>query len=84
MALHTRDSVLNQVLGDKEWWTTVYGPGDDVPVSGIYRCLNCQREVTCNQGDSFPPQNHHQHSPARPIQWKLNVRTNTTGTLVVS
>lgn len=73
-------SKLTKSDGKKEWWTTVYGPADDVPVSGIYRCLGCNREITSNAPDRFPPQNHHQHSAAQgKIRWKLNVRTNTTG-----
>lgn len=82
MALYTDQSVLNQVKGDNEWWTKTYGPSDTVPTSGIYRCLNCKREVTCNEGDDFPPQNHSQHAAGKPIVWKLNIRTNTTGELV--
>jgi hypothetical protein len=46
---------------DNEWWTHYYNPGAQVPVSGIYKCRHCKREVTSNQGDPFPSQNHHQH-----------------------
>ncbi|PAA16440.1 protein L [Pseudomonas fragi] len=82
MALYTDDSILNNVVGKHARWTTNYSPGDKVPTSGIYRCINCKREVTCNEGDDFPPQNHSQHAPGKPILWRLNVRTNTTGDLV--
>jgi len=62
------------------WWTHYYGPSQDVPVSGIYKCRHCKREVTCNFGDIFPPQNHHQHpSSLGEISWELIVRTNTSG-----
>lgn len=81
MALYTDESVLKKVLGNKVWWTTKYSPNDKVPVSGIYCCVNCEREVTCNEGDGFPPQNHTQHAAGKPILWKLNIRTNTTGKL---
>jgi len=65
---------------DNAWWTSCYGPGKDVPVSGIYKCRHCKREVTCNNGDKFPPQNHHQHPTALgEISWRLIVRTNTRG-----
>ncbi|QDD87595.1 protein L [Pseudomonas oryzihabitans] len=84
MAMYTSESVLNQVASKNAWWTTTYKPSDKVPTSGIYRCINCKREVTCNEGDGFPPQNHDQHSPGKPILWKLNVRTNTTGDLVLA
>jgi hypothetical protein len=80
MSSYTSNSVLKKVDGSKEWWTTEYDPGDEVPVSGIYRCLGCNREVTSNYKDPFPPQNHHQHSAGQgKIRWKLNVRTNTSG-----
>ncbi|RAH03833.1 MULTISPECIES: protein L [unclassified Pseudomonas] len=81
MANYTDESVLRKVDGTEARWTTKYSPNDKVPVSGIYRCVNCKREVTCNEGDGFPPQNHDQHTPGKPILWKLNIRTNTTGEL---
>lgn len=75
-------SVMKNVDASKTWWKTTYDPGDEVPVSGIYICVGCNREITSNKDDPFPPQNHHQHSPAQGrIRWKLNVRTNTTGAL---
>lgn len=80
MSWYSDNSVLKKIDGSKEWWTTEYGPSETVPVSGIYRCLGCNREVTSNKNDGFPPQNHHQHSTAQgKIRWKLNVRTNTEG-----
>lgn len=80
MAWYIDSSKLTKSDGNKEWWKTTYKPGDEVPVSGIYRCLGCGKEVTCNDPDCFPPQNHHQHTAAQgTIRWKLNVRTNTKG-----
>lgn len=80
MAWCTRNSVIENVAGDGSHWTTIYNPSEAVPVSGIYKCLGCKKEITSNKGDKFPPQNHHQHSTAQgKIQWKLNVRTNTDG-----
>lgn len=61
-------------------WKTLYGPGGTVPVSGIYRCRGCKKEITSNKDDSFPPQNKHQHSTDDgAVQWELIVRTNTAG-----
>lgn len=80
MSWYVDDSKLTK--GDKKfsWWTDTYHPGDAVPVSGIYRCLGCGREDTCNKFDPFPPQNHHQHTPDQGrIRWRLNVRANTEG-----
>ena len=73
-------SVVYKGADGNQHWKDVYGPADEVPRSGIYRCLGCKKEVTCNRGDKFPPQNHHQHSPQQgAIKWKLNVLTNTEG-----
>lgn len=73
-------SVVGEGDATQEHWKRVSGPGQKVPVSGIYRCLGCQREIAANQGDPFPPQNHHQHQSAEgDIRWKLNVRASTAG-----
>lgn len=49
-------------------------PGDSVPHSGIYRCMGCKKEIASNQGQPFPPQNHHQHTTAQgTIRWRLIV-----------
>lgn len=59
-------------------WNDIHNPGDEVPDSGIYICTGCNKEVTSNAGDPFPPQNHHQHSNNKqPIRWKLLVKTET-------
>lgn len=80
MAWYTNGSSLTLSDGNGDWWKTIYGPSDNVPVSGIYRCVGCGKEVTCNDPDRFPPQNHHQHpSQQGTVRWKLNVRTNTKG-----
>ncbi len=80
MSWYIDASSLVKSDGSKDWWKTTYKPKDKVPVSGIYRCVGCDREITSNDGDPFPPQNHHQHTTAQgEIRWKLNVRTNTKG-----
>lgn len=80
MSWYVDGSRISKSDGNKVWWKKTYGPGDTVPVSGIYRCLGCNKEITSNGDDPFPPQNHHQHSTAQgTIRWKLNIRTNTTG-----
>jgi len=80
MSWYIDGSKLTKSDGNKDWWKNIYKPGDEVPVSGIYRCLGCGREVTSNEPDRFPPQNHHQHTIAQGVvRWKLNVRTNTKG-----
>lgn len=65
--------------GSEPVWTTDYKPGSTVPRSGIYRCRNCGKEVTCNADDPFPPQNHHQHPQAGSVLWRLIIWTNTSG-----
>jgi hypothetical protein len=49
-------------------------PGAPTPFSGVYRCMECGREVVSTQSHPMPPQNHHQHTPARgTIRWRLIV-----------
>lgn len=61
-------------------WNLVHKPGETVPLSGIYCCTACKKEVTSNKDDPFPTQNHHQHDPRLgDIGWKMIVRTNTEG-----
>jgi hypothetical protein len=80
MAWYVDQSYLVKSDGSKDWWKHWYGPGDEVPVSGIYQCMGCKREITSNNPDRFPPQNHHQHNQSQgEIRWHLIVRTNTTG-----
>lgn len=80
LAYYTSKSTLGRVTSDKSWWTDEFDPGDEVPVSGIYKCTGCGREVTSNKGDPFPPQNRHQHPVDHgDVRWRLNIRTNTTG-----
>jgi hypothetical protein len=80
MAWYQDLSNLTKVSTTWAFWTSTYKPGDQVPVSGIYKCVNCKREITSNQGDPFPSQNHHQHPGGLgDIRWKLIVRTNTDG-----
>jgi len=66
-----------QVSASNEY-DKAYSPGQLVPFSGIYRCEGCGREIACNQGQPFPPQNHHQHpgtllTGIKPITWRLIV-----------
>lgn len=68
---------LTLLDGKGAWWTKRYSPGDEVPVSGIYRCVICKIEVTSNKKDPFPPQNHHQHASSAKITWQLVIRADT-------
>lgn len=73
-----RDEERVQKAADKPHWHAEHKPGDTVGMSGIYRCTGCDKERACNEGDPFPPQNHHQHSAGRPpIRWQLLVRAET-------
>lgn len=60
-------------------WAGTFSPGTNVPVSGIYRCTVCKKEVTCNEGDPLPPQNKSQHDHTQAVNWQLIVKTNTQG-----
>lgn len=60
---------LQIVDGNNMRWIQQYSPGEKAPVSGIYHCTVCGREITSNGDDPFTPQNHHQHSSASAIIW---------------
>lgn len=80
MAWYTDDTHLVKSDGNKDWWKNVYGPGDLVPISGLYKCLGCKKEITSNKDDPFPPQNKHQHTQLQGlVRWKLIIRTDTEG-----
>lgn len=49
-----------------------YTPGKKPPEPGIYRCINCGWEAACEKDRSLPPQDHHTHSTAKPIIWRLS------------
>lgn len=66
---------LNDLRCDENLETGPYRPGVEVPRSGIYRCKNCRNEIAANQGDPFPPEDHHQHQVPSPITWELIVAT---------
>jgi hypothetical protein len=72
MALYKRSSEISTSTSTE--FDTEHDPGSRVPHSAIYRCLGCGREVVCNAGDPFPPQNHHQHTTAQGrIRWRMSV-----------
>ena len=51
-----------------------YVPGAMTPVSGVYRCHVCGREIVSEENRPLPPQNHHQHAyNLGPIRWQLIV-----------
>jgi len=79
MAWYKNDANVVKATGEEAVWSTDNKPGSLVPKSGIYRCRNCGKEVTCNEGDPFPPQNHHQHPQVGAVLWRLIVWTNTAG-----
>jgi hypothetical protein len=55
-------------------YDNVCKPGTVAPLSGIYRCMGCHREVASNQIQPLPPQNHHQHTEGQgDIRWRLIV-----------
>ena len=70
------DRVKRSTKTELKHWNDVHRPGEEIPHSGIYFCTGCNKEIACNEGDPFPPQNHSQHShSAPPIRWKLLVKT---------
>lgn len=87
MAIYKESDAVKPTDSNDEYWSKEYSSGEEVPVSGIYRCNNCLEEVTCNQGDVFPPNDHSNSKVATLLsrlkdknsKWKLVVQTNTTG-----
>jgi hypothetical protein len=70
------NQAANLRFGNGPAFDYVYGPSQTVPLSGIYRCDGCGREIAANKGDPLPPQNHHQHPPlAGPVRWRPLVVT---------
>ena len=72
MALYCDQGNVKKV-DEQAAFKAVYSPGQLVPFSGIYICVNCGDEDACNKETKFPPQNKHQHKSADPIGWKLLV-----------
>ncbi|MCF0265191.1 hypothetical protein KW868_12080 [Acinetobacter guillouiae] len=61
-------------------FTKTHKPGGKVEYSGIYKCVNCGREITSNMhpdDDTFPP--HNKSSTCNKAEWKLHVVTDTMG-----
>ncbi|RZG48423.1 protein L [Acinetobacter wuhouensis] len=59
-------------------FTTTYSPSITVEYSGIYKCINCGREITSNMhpdDDTFPP--HNKSISCKDAKWKLHVITDT-------
>ena len=51
-----------------------HNPSATTPLSGIYRCIGCRREIISTKGHPLPTQNHHQHDQAQgSIRWRLIV-----------
>lgn len=88
MAFYKDSKYLVDTSPDEDYWNSRYLPGEEVPVSGIYICTRCKKEVTCNKGDPFPPNDHGHSSSSRSRilakmleepKWKLIIKTNTMG-----
>jgi hypothetical protein len=49
-------------------------PGSLAPVTGVYRCETCGREVVSEEHRRLPSSGHHLHSPGQlGIRWRLIV-----------
>jgi len=62
------------LYSDSRVFDTIHSPGTEAPASGIYRCEGCGKEIITHQGNTLPPQSHHQHGLAEGnIRWRLTV-----------
>jgi len=50
MSWYTVKSNIKKSDGVGAHWSVTHPPGDDVPYTGIYRCLGCDREITSDAG----------------------------------
>lgn len=72
MAIYKHGQYLKQSV--ETIFDTDHLPGQKPPVSGIYRCMGCGREIVAEEAKIFPPQNHHQHATNQgSIRWRLIV-----------
>jgi hypothetical protein len=70
MALYKYGAYLTQ--SQHESFDRDNHPGALTPFSGVYRCMGCGREIVSESNKPFPPQNHHQHTPAQGhIRWRM-------------
>ncbi|WP_198387888.1 hypothetical protein [Burkholderia ubonensis] len=73
MAYFKYQNVLTQQSGSE--FDVLHSPGDPAPYSGIYRCEACGGSAVSTVGNTLPPQGHHPHANAAPIQWRLIVKS---------
>ncbi len=73
MALYKYQQFVKPNENDSNAFDTLHGPSSPTPYSGIYRCEACGHEIVSVSPHPLPPQNHPQHAPGNPIQWRLIV-----------
>jgi hypothetical protein len=72
MAMYKNGAYLQQ--SQDAVFDTDHKPGGTTPHSAIYRYMGCGRELVSERSKRFPPQNHHQHTPAQGhISWRIIV-----------
>ena len=72
MAIYRHAQYLN--TSSDEVFNGTQKSGATPPMSGIYRCEGCGREVVAEHNRQLPPQNHHQHTLAQgDVLWRLIV-----------
>jgi hypothetical protein len=74
MAWYKYKHYVNQYTGLDDIYDALYKPGEVPPHSGIYRCIECGREIVAEQSGKLPPRNHHKHTAQQGVvQWRLAV-----------
>lgn len=53
----------------------MHAAGTVAPLSGVYLCEGCRCSVVARNGEALPAAFHHRHEDAKPIAWRLLVRS---------
>lgn len=74
MAYYNNGNLLKQTAHPA--FGEILNPGKPAPYSGIYKCIHCDKEISCAHEHKLPSENDHEHDKSVPIKWKLIVATN--------
>lgn len=73
MAYYKHRRFLTRQKGSE--FDDLHPPASVAPLSGIYRCEGCGRSIVATNAQVLPDALHHVHATAKPILWRLIVRS---------